>query len=148
MVESKSCDLSLNVLPKVYGQSSNKIVVTIMKPFGVTDADIDFQEGEVISDIEDHAEENNCIPPDPSDTHEDLLDLIPLNQTNGKPYIDTQILVDGVPVYKATILKNEFAPIPLSRDRLRRVQTMTPYILDPEKCLGQENCVLIGDPVK
>ena len=106
-------------------------MIRIMKPFGVVigveDNDGDGNPEEVVPEP---VEINTIDPADP--LSEDLLDLIPLNTGNGNAHIDNQVEVEGVPVYKATILKNAFAPIPLSNDRLRRVRGLTPFTLNPE----------------
>ena len=136
LVEEKHCTMSLNIFPDIYGQNG----ITIMKPFGK------------LIGVDDGDAEQEVVPPpenmNEADVHsEDLLDIIPLNSENGNSFIDNQIDIDGTPVYKATILKNAFAPIPLSKDRLRRVRGLTPYSQDPEKYETLHNCLLIGDPV-
>ena len=121
-------------------------MIRIMKPFGVVigveDNDGDGNPEEVVPEP---VEINTIDPADP--LSEDFLDLTPLNTGNGNTHIDNQIEVEGVPVYKATILKNAFAPIPLSNDRLRRVRGLTPFTLNPDCYEGLENTLLIGDPV-
>ena len=102
--------------------------VTFLKPFGgkkicLSEIEIDVSSAEddepqelieMVSEVEDEV-----------NIH-DLADVIPQTSQAGVQH-DTQIMIEGSYVYKATVIKNEFSDSPLSKDRLRRVQGLTKF---------------------
>ena len=119
---------------------------------GLTEIDIEFSDDEAsdqfpceVAPVDGNQDQEPVI----ESLGADLLDVIPQPQASGQPRHDTQILVDGNYVYKATVLKNAFSAAPLSKDRLRRVQGLTRYVDNQNSQTGIdiEDAIMVGDPI-
>ena len=111
------------------------------KPIGVDDSEVEWDkpDSEETDDEESDADSDEEI--EDSDDTEDLINI------NIGDYIagshDVTVEIDGKHVYKATCVKDALSAHPLSKDRLKRVRTMTSTSSNeaPAKLLH------LGDPV-
>ena len=164
-------EMILNRFPKYCGNACSfaelaQKGVTLKKPFGaqiigVSELEDDDDEisslsadalSSANSDNEDEDMEGAGTGPESdhgqsedelNDSTQTIIDMVPLPRVSHDP----QIEIEGVPIYKATFVKNAFSSNPLSSDRLRRVRGYTRFEEEADNVASTDDTLMAGDPI-